>query len=426
MSTSPYSKDALKGCFRVGDGGRWKVDLDTQLEAIANSAASRAEQRPVALSMSSRTDSAGLVHQFAADIETDLILRATYRRLVKQYKIQLPNREALISGILEAVSEGSPYAVTRCDIRSFYESIDAKPLINRITSDTRTDASLRAVIEWIYDVNGGVVPSNVVPRGLAISTVLAELTLSDFDKAIRKLPGVHRYFRFADDIAIFHLPQYDILSEVRDMLADLGLELNEKTTVSHFRSEKSNVPGATERENFDFLGYDFCASNLIKNYESREFFVSIAEKKIKKRQTRAYLSMKSFKKHKDALLLLDRLRYITSNQSIYRTKHSRGKPREKVRTGIYYNYIRCGYYPSSKLGRRKQNHTASELVRLDGYLKTLLFSPTSEFSADILALAPHFQAELRKLSFAQGYRERIVRRHTRARVAEIFRAWNYE
>lgn len=402
------------------------MDLDTQLETIANSAALRAEQRPVVLGLSSRTDASGVVHRFAADIETDLILRATYRRLVKQYNIQLPNREVIISGILEAVSEGSPYAVTRCDIRSFYESIDAEPIIKKIISDTRTDASLRAVIEWIYDAGGGAVPSNVAPRGLAISTVLAELTLSDFDKAVRKLPGVHRYFRFADDMVIFHLPRYDMLAEIHALLGVLGLEVNEKTTVTHFKSDKPSAAGANTSANFDFLGYDFTANNSIKSFKSREFSVSIAERKLKKRQTRVYLALKSFQKHKDAPLLIDRLRYITSNQSIYRAKHSRGKPREKVRTGIYYNYNRCGYYPPSKRGRKKRDHPAFELVGLDGYLKTLLFSSNSEFSADILALPSHFLAELRKLSFAQGYRARIIRRHSRARVAEIFRAWNNE
>lgn len=402
------------------------MNLDTQLEAIADSAASRAEQRPVALSLSSRTDASGVVHRFAADIETDLIMRATYRRLAKQYNIQLPNREVIISGILEAVCEGSPYAVTRCDIRSFYENIDAEPIVKKVIADTRTDASLRAVIEWIYDAGGGAVPSNVAPRGLAISTVLAELTLSDFDKALKKLPGVHRYFRFADDMVIFHLPQYDILAEISDLLDTLGLEINEKTTVTHFRSDKPSGAGANTKANFDFLGYEFTANNSVKSFESREFSVSITERKLKKRQTRANLALKSFKKHKDASLLLDRLRYITSNQSIYRTKHSRGKPREKVRTGIFYNYNRCGYYPPSKRGREKRAHPAFELVGLDGYLKTLLFSPSSEFSADILALPPPLLAELRKLSFAQGYRARIILRHSRARVAEIFRAWNNE
>lgn len=426
MPKSPYSKDALKGCFRVGDGGRWKVDLDIELDAVASSAASRVERRPVVLNLSSRTDASGVVHRFAADIETDLVLRATYRRLVKQYKIDLPNREVVISGILEAVSEGSPYAVTRCDIRSFYESIDAAPILKLITSDTRTDASLRAVVEWIYDADGGVVPPNSAPRGLAISTVLAELTLTGFDRAIRKLSGVHRYFRFADDMVIFHLPQYDILAEVHNLLSVLGLGVNEKTTVTHFESGKSNEAENANRKNFDFLGYNFTANNNTSNFESREFSVSIAGAKLKKRKTRAYLALKSFKKHKDAPLLLDRLRYISSNQSIYRTKHSRGKLREKVRTGIYYNYSRCGNYPPSKQGRKKQTHPAFELVNLDGYVRTLLFSPNSEFSADILALPPAILAELKRISFAQGYRVRIIKRYSRARVAKMFKAWNNE
>ena len=424
MIPSPYSKDALKGCFRVGDGGRWKVDLDTQLDTIANSASIRAETRPLALALSSRTDASGIVHRFAADIETDLILRATYRRLIKQFNIQLPNRETIITGILEAVSEASPYSITRCDIRSFYESIDAEPLVQKIVSDTRTDTNLRAVIEWIYDVGGGGVSLDTAPRGLAISTVLAELSLRDFDKAIRKLPGVHRYFRFADDMVVFSLPQNDILKEIKLLLDSSGLTLNEKTAVTHVRSEKPLVPPDNTSENFNFLGYEFDASNHVKSFESREFSVAIADKKLRKRQTRATLALKSFQKHKNAPLLVERLQYITSNQSIYRTKHSRGKPREKIRTGIYYNYSHCGHYPPSKRGKKKHQHRAYELVRLDGHLKSLLFGPNSEFSSDIMALPAHLIEQLEKISFAQGFRARIIRRYSRARVAEIFRIWS--
>lgn len=110
-----------------------------------------------------------------------------------------------------------------------------------------------------------------------------------------------------------------------------------------------------------------------------------------------WVNKKTCPYHLTLVMQLRAVRYITSNQSIYRTKHARGKPKEKVRTGIYFNYSRCGNYPSSKRGRKKQSHTASELVRLDAYLKTLLFSPNSEFSADILAIQPQLLSELRRL-----------------------------
>lgn len=45
-------------------------------------------------------------------------------------------------------------------------------------------------------------------------------------------------------MVIFHLPQYDMLAEVHALLGVLGLDVNEKTTVTDFRSDKPTATGA--------------------------------------------------------------------------------------------------------------------------------------------------------------------------------------
>jgi Reverse transcriptase (RNA-dependent DNA polymerase) len=419
MTPSPYTEDVLRGCFRVGDSGRWKIDLNTDLESVVQSAIARLNATPPSLSISPKADKSGTQFYSSDDIETSILLRATYRRLVKQYKIRLPNREAIISGILEAVSEATPYLVIRCDIRKFFESIDARPLVQRIIADTRTSPQLRLVLEHLYSVGG--LPTNLAPRGLAISTVLSELLLVNFDESVRKFPGVHRYFRYADDMLLFTLPDCGALSEVERLVSGIGLSLNEKTEVTKVDSQTPKKPEVKAR--FSFLGYNFEATNRVRTFESRSFSVSIASQKLKKRQSRLIVALKAFAKDGDGRLLIDRVKYLSSNHSVYRTKHTRGSLREKIRTGIYYNYAHCGYYPGSERGRTRLEHHAFELVALDGSLSALLFGANSPYSAQVIKLPKPLIDELRLLSFAQGYKKRIIRRYSRDRVRQICRVW---
>lgn len=425
MIPSPYSEEALKQQFRVGDAGRWKVNLEKDLAEIAKAASSRATASPPELSIVSRVNKAGKTIYHAGDIETDLILRATYARLVRQCSLSLPNREAIVSGIIEATSEASPFQVTKCDIRGFYESLDAEPIVKSILVDTRTSSDLKAVLRSIY--SSANLQRSAAPRGLAISTVFAELALREFDNKIRKVPGVHRYFRYADDMIIFSIPGTFVVNVIEDELRSLGLELNEKTQSRYIASKNKEEPSAIKAESaYTYLGYEFSAEEVVSSYRTREFRVSISSQKLQKRKTRMFTSLHAFLKDDDGRLLLDRLNYLSTNRSVYKTKHNRGAKRQKIRTGIHYNYARCGHYPSSKKGRECKEFVSSDLVELDATLNMLLFSPNSEFYAAIDALHPDLKAALSKVSFVQGYGKRIMKRFSRERVGKICKVWGDE
>lgn len=421
---SPYSTEALKNCVRVGDSGRWHVDLEADIEAIVSSAAANATTEKPTLSISTKLDKSGKTIFFAGDFETDLILRATFRRLVRRFGIYLPNREAIVSGIIEASSEASPFNVVRCDIKSFYESLDAKPHIERILADTRTSTELKNVLRAIYDTTG--LPVSTAPRGLAFSSVIAEMTLRDFDKKIRKSPGIHRFFRYADDILVFSLPHVPVLKIVRAELTSLGLELNKKTEQCSVASQKTSRTAPPSYRHFNYLGYNFRTLENVKSYESRELSVSISQAKLSKRKTRLFYALHAFKKDGDAEILLDRLSYLSVNRSVFKTKHTRGSRRQKIRTGIHYNYARCGFYPSTKHRRKKEEHLAAELVELDVVLKNALFGQNSEFAEGISKLPTATIASLSRVSFAQGFRKRLMKRYSRARVAKICKVWGHD
>lgn len=425
MLQSPYIEKSLAQHFRVGDSGKWKIDLEKDIESIINSATTRALSTPPNLDIKSKLDKSGKRIFFAGDIETDLILRATYRRLSKQCGIRLPSREDIVNGIIEATSEACPYRVTKCDIKSFYESLDAEPIVKNLLVDTRTDPTLKTVLRQIYSHPS--IPKSVAPRGLAISAIFAEIALRDFDRLVRKTYGVHRYFRYADDIIVFSLPDVEVLEVIEGELEKLDLQLNEKTEVCSVRAiGKLKPTDPLPVSKYTYLGYEIAAQEKVSNFSSRQFDISISETKLTKRKTRLFLALHAFLKDGDIELLIDRLNYLSTNQYVYKTRHTRGAKKQKIRTGIHYNYPHCGHYPTSKRGRVKHDHNAHELVAIDVVLKNALFGPHSEFSASVALLTTHHQDQLSRISFTQGFKKKIMRRFTRKRVAQICKVWGHE
>jgi len=422
---SPYSEKSLKQHFRVGDSGKWKIDVEANIDEITRSASERAASVTPTLSILSKIDRSGKTVYFAGDLETDLILRATYSRLIHQYSVSLPNREDIISGIIEATSEACPFLVTKCDIRDFYGSLNSEPILNEILVNTRVSPDLKSILRAIYAATGA--SKSVALRGLALSTLVAELALKDFDREIRKIPGVHRYFRYADDIIIFSIPATQVIHEVEKKLNRLGLELNSKSEIEQVRTNPAKVtPPDSGFVEYTYLGYQFTVGEVVKQYRTREFNVSIAPAKVSKRTTRIFLSLHAFLRDLDGSLLIDRLNYLSTNRSVYKTKHARGSRKEKIRTGLHYNYSRCGRYPASQGGRVRTSHDALELMKIDVVLKFALFSKNSEFSTRVAELSVGLQRQLQSISFVQGYKKRLMKRFTRERVGKICKVWGHE
>ncbi|EPG6685041.1 hypothetical protein MBR13_000953, partial [Klebsiella pneumoniae] len=68
-------------------------------------------------------------------IEDKLISRLLVRNLKKSYKISRVNRHDIIKNLIINLKDGSPYNIARLDIKSFYDSIDFKVLLDKIVSD---------------------------------------------------------------------------------------------------------------------------------------------------------------------------------------------------------------------------------------------------------------------------------------------------
>src|SRR3546814_8243151 len=84
-------------------------------------------------------------------------------------------------------------------------------------------------------------PYTTLFRSIGLTTILVELSMQQFDDAIRAIPGVYRYFRYSDDMLIFAYKNPDEVAEqINDALRKLpGMSFNkEKSEVRHFAREQ--------------------------------------------------------------------------------------------------------------------------------------------------------------------------------------------
>lgn len=148
----------------------------------------------------------------------------------------------------------------KSDIKAFYDEIDHKILISKLESRIQD----KRVINIIYQaLRNPTVPRSYkraakykyysqigVPQGLAISNILANIYMADYDN---KISSKCTYFRYVDDILIFNHghPKNCVKDYSESLLKEIGLKLNKSKS---FCKEKSST--------FEYLGYHFDIPNI--------------------------------------------------------------------------------------------------------------------------------------------------------------------
>ncbi|MEN8134103.1 MAG: reverse transcriptase domain-containing protein [Thermodesulfobacteriota bacterium] len=166
----------------------------------------------------------------------------------------------------------------KTDIKSFYDTIDhdiligiiksrvkSKKLINLIKSSLKTPT---VPINYKKKVKDKYKRIYGVPQGLSISNILANIYLKEVDVKLQSIGA--KYIRYVDDILIF-IDENDtsnVEGEVRQILLEYHLSLNESKTeckLSDF--------------DFEYLGYLISRSKTsIKEANVERFITSVAAK----------------------------------------------------------------------------------------------------------------------------------------------------
>lgn len=132
--------------------------------------------------------------------------------------------------------------VLKCDVRKFFYNINHETLKRQLRKHITCKNTLW-LCDMIIDSTEGEVG---IPIGNQSSQLFALLYLNDLDHYIKEKLGVKFYGRYMDD---FYLISKDkeflkqCLAKIKELLAELGLELNQKTNIFPLRS------------GIDFLGF---------------------------------------------------------------------------------------------------------------------------------------------------------------------------
>lgn len=418
MSASAFSRYAFSRSLKAGDSTRFGVELKVAKDAAIN-AAIACSRAPVHMLDYNEIMTGGKACVSYSDYSMTLVLRALANNLRYRGKVNMPNRDQIVRGVRQAISEATPMAIHRRDITSFYESVPLVELKQELLDSALLSPQARSVLKTFFDIH--CFNSSVgVPRGLPVSAVLAELVMRTCDEQIRSHPGVYRYYRFSDDILIFSYDHKLDIDAVLNSILPVELKLNS-------RKHRSIVLSGADvhtypYKSFEYLGYDFHLSNgPIEKGLPRPISICIAQSKIKKIKSRIILSAKKLAADRDALLFIDRIHFLTGNYRVARSRINVRTPKRRVKSGIYFNYRYC-----VESADRLLPSNAVALKELDGFLYSLLWSPRSEFRRVIdQELSVVKKEKLRRSGFFKGFDHALMRHFRPDRIRQIKAAWAY-
>ena len=226
------------------------------------------------------------------------------------YRIKTANRQLITTQLKNIIKDDCPKAVIVIDIKSFYESIDTNRLLLKINDDNLLSSVSKRIISSLLKQYMKISGTSCgVPRGVGISSFLAEIYMKDFDSKIRQNAQIFYYARYVDDMVIITTQQ--ICREIKDLieenLQNINLELNEEKTKIY------------TTENFDFLGYKFSLTNKT---------ITLSDKRLNKYETKIMLALNAYKRKfktnraKASRLLINRIKYLTGNTKLKNNKSS--------------------------------------------------------------------------------------------------------
>lgn len=260
--------------------------------------------------------------------ENIFTLKVINNYLSKSFSVKQKNRDEIVPQISSLVNDKIAKYIIKGDIRNFFESINQEKLTSALYKDSRLNAITRKIIKSILDgYNSASGVNKGIPRGISISSYLAEIYLKEFDDYMKKIPNCVFYERYVDDFIIILTPSEKIneaklISDIQSELKELGLSLNEEKTAIHDLFLGNN------NKNFDYLGYEFKISG-------GKLEISISSKREQKYIKRIKKSFHFYKNSKSKSkatsdLLIKRIKFLTSNTRLKNNKSN-------AFIGVYYS-----------------------------------------------------------------------------------------
>ncbi len=276
-------------------------------------------------------------------LEEALVLRKINDNIRRAYGVRQPNRQRLVKTAIQALKETVPKTVVRVDLKKCFESISKTEVIKTIVADGNVTFQTVALLNSLFEISSKLSPKLSIeglPRGVIISSTLAEIKLLDLDRRIRRIPGVYLLLRYVDDLLVFSTSyESKALAEVTYAIESAGLRPNPKKTTPvriACQCEESCIHGQTcpckkscecveqnsKLKHIEYLGYKlfFLAHN---EKHANRIYCALSDRKVARIKSRIHLAIASYANSGDHKLLELRMRYLTANQAVHQSPNRR-------------------------------------------------------------------------------------------------------
>lgn len=395
-------KKEIKKLKKSGDssskeliGHRWrelKSSIEKKKEELLNPVV-KDVMRGEDVNIDGPTDCAGNIIFKCSELRSALSLQLVKEDIKCHYKVSVANRDEVVKSLKMVLRGTDNKILIRTDIRSFFENISLAPIIAKLTHDSYiSPISLKILRNLEKNLKNKIEDKNLwLPRGLSISSHLAELRMEHFDRKVRQLRGVYYYRRYVDDIVMVANPN---VCSAQDLLSQLKVIAKEQYLPLHEEGDKTKVVEYNKQNQdarFEYLGYKFIGygSSLQINLSEKrkERYISRIDAVF-----RFYNENATRRKMRPLRKLFDLMTALTGNGMMIGGK-------KMIPVGVYYS--------------NRHITTMTDLQALDAYLHEAIESKF--LPSDRLFNYPHGDSRensvarikevLRQRSFCKGFEE---------------------
>jgi hypothetical protein len=172
-----------------------------------------------------------------------LFVRAISDYVKTVLNLQSPKLNAVTKSFVSSVKNNDFKTLLRLDISAFQSNVNGLEILDLYIKDFVSEFAYNQLKEILIDFNQcGIVG---IPRGVAVSNLLAEVLLQKVDAHIKTL-SVKKYLRYADDIFIVTDNPQSTFNDVIDILKQYGLQANDS---------KRFIGNDNEAKALTYLGY---------------------------------------------------------------------------------------------------------------------------------------------------------------------------
>ncbi|MFC7517276.1 antiviral reverse transcriptase Drt3a [Herbaspirillum sp. GCM10030257] len=352
-----------------------------------------------------------------AKLSDEIVARKLRTNIKRATKVLTRGRSQIVANLQLLLEEGIPYKVYRFDVKSFYESFNRENVLKAVNELPKLSPHSKTLVAAILR-NHELIGGYGLPRGLALSAVLSDWLMQEFDSMVAGHDDVFFYSRFVDDIIVLTSAREDsvLFSTWIERILPNGLTLNAiKSDV--FSADKRVSPAKAPAIpphilQFDYLGYSFSVNEPPLNTKvksgahARHVVADVASGKIRKLKKRIVRSFLDYATTSNWSLLIDRIKFLTQNFSVYNPKVG-----GKKLAGIYHSYPQV-------------SQDAKGLKELDRFLRNSILSKTGRVSSMTSAvLNAQQKRQLLSQSFVRGHNKKTFVHFSAARISQIQKCW---